>query len=706
MPDLTQDQLAALAQTGALNREIEAALGRPMTDAERTVVDRARVVWRLKRTAKRQAGPMGTAEKKRAERKRERALVRRACEDPARRSRLERDPAGWLIHYMPGSFPLPFSKGHREMIAGAIRAAKTGTGVAVAAPRGEGKTTILRGVSIYLVATRQVRFPVVAGWTHKAATEAFRLWLRMLHGSAELRADYPELTQPFEESTHAARLKAMTWDDTGTECGADIRATERCIILPDSIAAVASASVQSDVKGLNVTLPSGEILRPDLLLIDDAQDPKRASNPSFVADVVETIEKQWMCLAGPQSRVTTMVACTVAAAGDVSEHFLSRPDFKTIRVARVTAWPDGWAEKGSETRRLWDEWHRELLDGLADGDGGVRGRKFYRANKTALTAGMAVSWSQRYVKKRKDPDALYSAMFDLYRIGEDAFATEYQNAPIKHGATVYELTPDVIVSRTTDRPAGVVPDWCKVKIAATDINPSYGLTWGVLGFGSDQTSAVLGYGIHEMTVAPGATQGETDRAIYEALVAHGKEMAKLPCRPEAWFIDAGGSAFDVVLRFCEQSAQLVGIQATACTGRGTRNYRPYGKTVVGTPREQCHLAMDAHRRKWVAWHADYWREIAQKAWTGSVGAPGSCSLPAGRHREFAEQIAREQLAGKGEIAGVMQWVWHTQPGRHDYGDVMAMAYMGAAFGGIGSSGPVQKKKVSGGVFILKQGGRR
>ena len=31
MPTLTHDQLAALARTGALNREIEAALGRAMT---------------------------------------------------------------------------------------------------------------------------------------------------------------------------------------------------------------------------------------------------------------------------------------------------------------------------------------------------------------------------------------------------------------------------------------------------------------------------------------------------------------------------------------------------------------------------------------------------------------------------------------------------------------------------------------------------
>jgi hypothetical protein len=49
MPEIPQDKLAALASTGANNRQIEAALGRKMTEAERAAVDRARLVERLRR---------------------------------------------------------------------------------------------------------------------------------------------------------------------------------------------------------------------------------------------------------------------------------------------------------------------------------------------------------------------------------------------------------------------------------------------------------------------------------------------------------------------------------------------------------------------------------------------------------------------------------------------------------------------------------
>jgi hypothetical protein len=384
----------------------------------------------------------------------------------------------------------------------------------------------------------------------------------------------------------------------------------------------------------------------------------------------------------------------------VAEHYLARPDWRAVRVGQVVSWPEGWEEKDSATRRAWDEWNELRTDDESSA------LAYYEANKERLTSGMAVSWDARFDAARGQPDAIYAAMVDYYAMGPEAFAAERQNAPLQKGVTIYDISADVICSRVSERQPGAVPDWSRLRVAATDINPSYGLTWALLGFGGDQTAAVLGYGVHEMGVAPGATEGETARAIYEALMAHGKALAALQCRPEVWVIDAGGAAFDVVLRFCSESARAVGIQATPCTGRGSRNYRAYGKSVLGRPREQCHTAVDTRGRKWIAWNADYWREVAQKAWTGSVGAPGSCSLPVGRHRDFAEQICREQLAGKGEVGGQMVWTWHTQPGRHDYGDCMAMAYMAAAWGGIGTGGGEAKVQRAGIKIPMRRPQRR
>jgi hypothetical protein len=90
--------------------------------------------------------------------------------------------------------------------------------------------------------------------------------------------------------------------------------------------------------------------------------------------------------------------------------------------------------------------------------------------------------------------------------------------------------------------------------------------------------------------------------------------------------------------------------------------------------------------RWVAWHSDYWREIMQRAFTGELGAPGTCSLPRGHHAEFAKQICAEKLVGKGDVGGVTMWNWHSVPGRHDYCDAMAQGYVTAAFDGIGTGG--------------------
>ena len=98
--------------------------------------------------------------------------------------------------------------------------------------------------------------------------------------------------------------------------------------------------------------------------------------------------------------------------------------------------------------------------------------------------------------------------------------------------------------------------------------------------------------------------------------------------------------------------------------------------------------------RFIAYNQHYWCEVAQRAWLGSVGAPGSCSLfkkTKGDHSEFAEQICREKLIEKFDGKAGTVWVWHSQPGWHDYGDAMYMAYVGAAWLGIGTAGTVPVK---------------
>ena len=642
--------------------------------------------------------PMTSAEKFRAFKQRARMIDLPPVDDMARRKRLERpgNEPKWLLHYLPAAYPFPFSKGHLTLIGNVIDSVATGEISATAQPRGEGKTTVLRGLTVCLLATYRIRFPVLVGWKHSDATAAFELWLRMLCQSPEFAADYPEIATPFTFSTHATALKSLTWAHNEERIGASVNTMLKMIVLPDSRGAVAARSAQGDAKGLNATLKDGTVLRPDFLLIDDAQDTDAADKPARVAATVDTLENVFMGMAGPQNRLSVAAAVTVEAEDDVSCHWLKRAGQNATRISRISKWPDGseggtWEPaKDCPAKVLWDEWR----DIYTDPDQGQRAANaFFRKNRKTMTGKMDVSWKYRYDAK-KDVCAIDAAMRDWYHLGPDVFARGQQNRPLKRDVTLYNLRPEVIMARTSrDREPGVVPEWARMVIAATDDNPSYGLSTVIAAVGADQRMAVLWYGVHKMAVPDDMPDAAKKAAIMAEMQTHGRSLAALVCRVEDWTIDGGGAPQDTVITFAANAMQSCGIPCLCTFGRAWRFVRakPQDRKF-----EQAFIRSESRSRRWAIVNSDYWREVAQKGWLGAVGAPGTCELPKGNHRDFAEQICREQLRGKAETGGTWVYVWDTIPGKHDYGDCMMMLYALAAMKGIGTGGqaevrPTRKK---------------
>jgi hypothetical protein len=711
MPDLPQNALASLAASGAPDRQIVAALGRKMTGEEKAIVDKARLVLRLKKSQAAQSpGRLSAAEKMRKARNRDRLKPYRTPDAKALklRARLEKHPDKWLSYYLPDRFPLPFGDVHRQIITSCVRAMTQGTSITVAAPRGFGKTAVLWGMALYGVMTGLCRFPVVIGWKASAGAELLDQWLSALSENERLREAYPCQCDIFAESVQSTRVKGMLRSlDPEQLAGSDVRKGRGCVILPDvqetggrmmKHCALAGASMNGSIKGLNIGMITGESLRPDIVLMDDPQDEETADSEKLVKKVVKKIDYGIRSLSGPRRRLTVMAEVTCVSLGDVSENLLTRPGTEAIKTGQITAWPAGWDADDSPSRAAWDEWNRVRLDGLGNLDGGRAARAYYREHKTTLAAGMAVSWIHRFHAsdglRVGDPDAIYAAMWDFYDLGEFAFMAERQNMPLKEGVTVYSLQPGHITARAdNDRPAGIVPEWCRIVIAASDINPSYGLSTVIAGFGSDQRAAVLWYGVHRTDIGGDMTEAQKKGAIMAALEAHGRELAVLSCRPARWIIDGGGSPLDTVITFAATSVRTCGLESLCAFGRAWRQVRPKAED---RRYEHAFIRAESRARMWAIWNADYWKELAQRAWIGAVGAPGTCDLPKGNHRDFAEQICREPLAGKTEMAGTWVYLWHHLPGPHDYGDCMAMLFAMAAMAGIGTGGgsgeQKQKKK--------------
>lgn len=633
-------------------------------------------------------------------------IERRPVEDVARRDRLERDPAAWLQWYLAPAFPLKFGKVHKDMIRAAVRAIRTGAGMACAAPRGTGKTTILSGVALWAVLSGQSRFPVVAGWSHTAAKRTLRRWINDLADNERLRADYPVACGPFQESTHANKLKGLGWADTGDLCGADVQTMTGTLVLPDSIGALGAISISGNTRGLNVALPDGSAIRPDVLLLDDPQDKSTAEGPQLTKRAIEKIEGDLFNLSGPTARLSVMVACTVIQDGDVACHFLDHADFDAVKVPQVLSWPDGWKEDDSATRALWDDWNRLRVAGLKKNDGGKAARAFYKKHKPTLTKGMAVSWSARFDKRRKDPDALFSAMWDFYRLGERAFMAERQNAPLKSAeASIFELPQAHVAGRVNGLARRVAPDNAAFLVGMIDINAD-GLRWALAAASNNRALSIVDYGIHPGGGMPLIREGEAetlgimrglsglDTLLRGLSVMRGNDRMPIDCM----LVDCGGTWMQAVFDWLAGPARQSPVRWLASRGNSSRGYRP-NRNTVGRPGDGWHLAQWQGKGRVLVHNSDLWRHRQQKGWLLPIGAPDSIAFNGGehdRHEHFADGVICERLVAYAETEAGPLYKWNLTPGlRNDWGDVATGLYVASSLLGLTPAGrvrPVAKKK--------------
>jgi hypothetical protein len=278
---------------------------------------------------------------------------------------------------------------------------------------------------------------------------------------------------------------------------------------------------------------------------------------------------------------------------------------------------------------------------------------------------------------------------------------ERQNEPLKRGVDVYSISPEVILSRKSDRRPFEVPEWSELIVCGTDINPSYALSTVVMAFGKDRTGAVLWYG--KYTDAPLPTNDEMSdtqkqQIIFGALWKHGEQLLAYPAHGRQWGIDGGGAQSTVAKRFAYEWNRKHPEMAVVVTyGRSGKSARisARNETIRRRGNDQSWLLCRDRdpvygSTEWVLWNSDYWREIMQRAFTCETGAAGGITLPQGSHHEFAEHICREKLRGKVELNGRMIFDFEKSAGKNDLSDALNICYLIADMQGIGIESVKQK----------------
>jgi len=633
-------------------------------------------------------------------------VVRHADPPPAiikARARLEKLLGRWMRFFGGEAFESPWSSDHLKTLAKTTAAVNTGGLFAVAMPRGQGKSTILKWTATYALLTGRRKYVVLIAATAELAQSIVEFVRQQATGNDLLHKYYPHITT-YARATDGKAIKAR-YQLRADGKASGILWSKNTLVFPDVLrpdktpyssngAILEAHGLTGAIRGKWKDTKTGKVLRPDFVILDDPQDRASAESPSQCAMRERIITADVLGLAGPKKRIAAIMPCTIIRKGDLADRFLDHkqhPEWQGEVCRLVNAWPDA-----QET--LWAQYATIYRDETAEGRGLEAATRFYKANRKAMDAGAEVSWKHRI--RAGEISALQTAENLLLESGPQFWA-EYQNDPKEESTAAYRLEPKQIMAHQGPWARGVVPERAGILVAATDINRA-GLHWVVVSFDQQMSAHVVAYGKwpesgdvwQENAPALGRMRG-----IFAALTGLAQHIAAAPlirsgkrARPSRLMIDRGYEP-DVVHKFCSQAAAP--FRLIPCRGYAAQKYGPRKGTLVGAPFENGHVT-DSPAGQYVAFNADAIREIMQKAWLGEIGAPGGATLYKSdphQHTTFADHLTAEKLRQKYQTDAGMRWEWAHEPGSHwDWGDAMSMAYVGAASAGLNTQGVYQVKR--------------
>jgi hypothetical protein len=418
---------------------------------------------------------------------------------PARRAACRASFLAFCEQYFPARFTLPWAAFHHEAAARLQRCATEGGRLALALPRGSGKTTLAQCAVLWAVLYGLRRYVVLVHASDDLAIPSLKGLKAELEGNDLLFEDFPEVCWPIrqlERSASRARMQTVGGASTRMEWSAG------GVVLPTVEGSLASGAVfdtvgiTGSVRGLVHSGPEGEMMRPDLVLVDDVQTRESSKSPTQTTDRELVVTGDLMGLAGPGKALACAMLCTVIYPGDLSDRFLDatrHPEWNGLRVKMLEAMP--------AATPLWNDYQEARRQALRAGqDAEAAGNAFYRVRRAEMDEGAKVSWPDR--KRPGELSAVQSAM-NLYLTDPRTFRAEYQNDPEPPDVPgdYLELTADQVSARLNRLPRGTAPRETTRVTAAIDVQKG-GLYWLACAWAEDFSGAVLDYGTFPAQTRP------------------------------------------------------------------------------------------------------------------------------------------------------------------------------------------------------------
>lgn len=586
--------------------------------------------------------------------------------DPGLRRACQQSLRVFCERMFPQRFSLAWGKNHLrviELMQDTIR--NTGR-VAVAMPRGEGKTTLAECAGgLWATLNGIHRFVVIIGAAKPNADSILENIQTELSTNEQLLATYPGVCYPFwclqgearraNGQLHHGQRTHIVWSQNEVRFG----------MIPGEPASgtiIQTAGIEGNIRGRSVQLPSGEKIRPTLAILDDVQTDESAWSETQCESRGRVIEGAVAGLSGAGHEVSMIMPCTVIRRGDLADKILDRsvsPQWRGIRTRMV--------EKFPTNDTLWAEYAELRVKSLVEREDISLATEFYRRNRAKMDAGAVVAWEERYNRKT-ELSAIQHAM-NLKLADEAAFWAEYQNEPLDDSAgSETQLTTAQIMAKVNGYAHRQIPTEAEHLTAFIDVQGKV-LYYLVAAWSPSFEGWVVDYGAFpdqrrryftlrdvKRTLAHHAPKVGQEAQLYAGLKdltdeLCGREWQReddAPMRLGLALIDANwGPSTEVVYKVCRASEHAAVLRPSH-----GRYYGASSKPLAERAKKKgervglnWYLAAGKSQVRHVVWDTNWWKSFLHARLRVPMGDPSGLSLYGTKpedHRMLAEHLTSEQ----------------------------------------------------------------
>lgn len=500
------------------------------------------------------------------------------------------------------------------MVQAMIEAATNGGDQAIAATRGDGKTTIAECVISLLICWGVLRFPAIFSATGRDAEQILANIKSEFEMNDQLHGAWPEICEPIRRLEGAPQRAAgqtvkqvrtrMQWSGDGV----------RFPTVPGSKASGAllkTRGLDGAIRGVREGAQ-----RPDFALIDDPDTEESAESASQQEKRENAIERAIGGLGGPGQKFGRLMLCTLINSTCLAARYTSpkvKPSWRGKRFQFLQEKP--------HREDLWDEYIHLRQSGF-DPNSDVKidaAHKFYLSNRSVMDAGHRVSNDRRFNRLAFPPES--SALEHFYNQVADkgwgSVLTELQNDPPAEDADkTTGITPALIQKRLNGYPMNVVPHGRLALTTYIDVGyaDTKGLHFVTAAWYAGARGCVIEHGVQELNNA----RGDKERAVMNALHSWREERLREPYRdedgveafPDVVFVDSGdGQLTATICQFVRDAGHPFRASKGFGSGKGQSPFRLRAATKTLRVGDHWFESWQPESKLWlVGLDVDHWKE--------------------------------------------------------------------------------------------------